>query len=571
MKKILSYSLLAALVACAASCTKLDLDDLGDVTYSPSLVLPLGSLKLDMGHLIKSVDSTYIQTDTVDDLFYFEWEMPKVEVSAIDLDNYAKGGTLNSELQLLETGGFGDIFDGLPASENELPLPEGDYEFAPEEETYPFEYNENIPGEKQFIIYSCALSTATLRLDVDIDGVELDTWNYMTVDITFPDIIYTDGNPLSLKGKITSKQQTLEQVYTSFPVDFGKSFEDDVVRVAFSYTLHSDGDMLVSRNAGIDYSMQFDLIGFHDIQGFFWQKSPLSEDKMEIEIPDNAIFDKLTSGNNRLLFRDPQIRLHARSKAGVPFSAEIKSLVAEDNNGQSVAADFGGSPSTTIELPMATLDGDNIVPVDTTVLFDRESAGTNKLFTIVPRTIIYDWAVYARSDNRDETHFISEDTDIEFESSLRLPFVFDDKTSFSYDTVMDMSISGMLPEGVSLTALILNMDMKNMIPVAIDVRLDFLDDNGKVLFSGNPTTIDAAIVDDLGKAVEPSAQQLAIECKAETLDKILQASSVGVNVTMRGSDARKGIYFTPNDNVDIRISAACKVSATVGINETLNQ
>lgn len=569
-KKILYILCIIALLS-IASCTKLNLDDMGDVNYSPSLVFPVGKIHAGLDQLISSVDSTYIGVDDETKTFYLSWKSEKDTVVTIDIHDYAQGAEHNLDFSIASSEGGKNIFDQLPPYVTEIDLPADDYHFTLES-TYPFDYNESIPGEKDYRIDSCHIYSATLDLTVDASDLEISEVNYLDVALRFPTIVI-DGEALVLTDRMTSSHGRLMEVYNDFPVAFLEGYERNEVPMVATFTYHSDGTATLSRNARLKFMTYFHLSGFNKLYGYFYNAEPLTSDKIETDVPSNSLLDMLLV-DNKLLVHDPQVIFNLYSNSGIPMTIEIANVRTEDKNGNSVSANFESSAEKRIDVVMPAIGTDGKVePATTTVVLNRENAETNKLLTILPSKFFYEWAVYASdADRAYYPHLITETPNVMADVEVKLPLVFDAGTHFNYDTVIDADLTGIIPtDTIDIKALSLNFAIQNAIPLAIDLKLDFLDDNDNVIFSGEETKIEAAVVDEQGRSTAPSNQTLVVNCKEETIDKILSTKRIGFNTTISGRDAQSGIYLQTTDSLSVGISAFLKLGATININSALGK
>ncbi|MGM9805557.1 MAG: hypothetical protein ACI3Z7_03880 [Candidatus Aphodosoma sp.] len=556
-----------------AACTNLDLDNLDDVTYSPSLLVPLGSITTDVAHLVSSVDSTNIKVDDETKTIYFEYLIPEQSVYPIDVDKYAHGAEMNIGFQLADNPTLKDLFDLIPPDMgiDGIPLPAGQFDFSVKQE-YIFDFDDIGSDETEFLVYGCHVNKADFQVNVNVDGITLSDQTYFVAEINFPTVELIDGQPLVFTERITSNTSVLKKKYEGFLLSFMKDKEDNRVPMDISFKLHSDGSTTANRHAAINLSVQFQTMGFKDLTGYFYQQSPLVSGDSVINIGGNAIWDNFTGGS-KFLFHDPEVTLELTHNVGIPFEFDMNRFGASDKDGNKVCLDFNGSPSRKIKIPAATMNADGSVePVQMSLVFNRENGATNRLFTIMPETMEYDWDIYANSKDESQTHFVTSDLFFNVKGRLVAPFVFDAGTVFSYDTIMDMDLSGILPSSDTLTVETLKLfcDIANSVPVAIGIQLDFLDADGNILFRGSNTVVEAAVVDDGGKAVAPSGQSLDIICEGDMIEKILSAKKIGLKTKISGRDAGASIYLRTTDTLSVKMSVFAKLSAAFGLSGNQN-
>lgn len=567
MSRKLHFLFAAVFAALLASCTNLDLDNMGEAGLSPSLVLPIGSFSASVDQFTSSMDSTYIKVDEESKMFYFEWAMEKDTIVAFDMSSYIQGSELNIDLHLSEMGTLASVSDVAHSTTGE-PLPAGDYRFT-SENLYSFGFNEYVEGVKEYRLDSCYLTTATLFLEISTSGMTLTESNFLDVEILFPTII-DDGKPLVLTTRLTSDAGRVDGEYSNFPLKFLEGYDSNVVEMVASFVYHSDGTALMDRNAVVSFSTRFNFMGMEQVYGYFYNVDPLDSDVNTTDIPESSFVDKLL-GDNKLLVHDPQFHISLSSNVGVPLSAQIGNIVVEGRNGEKVQLMFDGSTVMDIDLNMPVLSNGHTVPARTDTTLNRDNAETNKLFTILPDKLSYYWAGYADNPDRSMVHFVTNDPYIVADARVYLPFVLDPGSYIKYDTIIDADLTALLPdEHFSIESLNLYLDVANAIPLALDVQLSFLDENDNLLFEGEKTRLESAEVDLEGRATAPSSQKLEIKCVGETIDKILKTKRIGLNTTVSGKDASSGIFLQTTDSLSMNIGAFVKLNAKMNINTSDN-
>lgn len=562
MKKTL---LIASVVLFLGACTNLDLDNLGDVNYSPSLVLPIGTVTTDVGTLISSIDSV-VEIDEETKTLYFEYEIPEQTVSPMDLDKYSHGSEIKLEQRLDKATVINELFDRFP-NINEVPLPADDYEFEMNER-YFFSFNDIGSDDMEYKIYGCHVSSADFQIDVDIDGIQLSEDNYIDISVTFPTIDLPARETLVFTERITENITTLKQTYNNFYLQFAEDDNGNSVPMNVTLTLHSSGTTNITREAAIRFSTQFHTMGFKDIQGFFYQKEPLMSGDSTISIGSNAVLDNIMDGNT-LLFHNPQISLELTHNVGVPFEVDINEFCASDKNGEKRCLTFDGFHSKKIQIPAAIMEEDGTASIVVENLtFDRENGGTNNLFSILPESVKYSWAIYANKKDESAHQFVTSDLFFKFKGKMHVPFVFDAGTRFAYDTIFDADLSELIPasDTLKIEAVKLFCDIANSIPIDLAIKLTFFGENDEILFESKETSVKSAKVDDEGRAIAPSDQKLDIVCKGETIDKVLQAKRIALRATVSGYDAESGICLRTTDSLSVKLSAFATVSATLTLN-----
>lgn len=568
MKKTRLCKIFAMVAIVMGGCTTLDLDNLGDVTLNPSLALPIGSFRAGITDLLHNVDSTYIQVDEDSTTINFVYDIEPQVMTVVSPEDFDEGLMCEAGIELASTEDFAAIIDQLPAGYpfDYVVLPEGTLSFR-HSSVYSFGYDEGEDGDDRIIrIDRGNFKHSDVHFDIKADGIELSETCYLSIRFSFPDLIL-NGEPYFVTMKMIENECEYVEKLKDFSIEFQKD-KNTETRMNMTVTLHSDGDMQVMKDAKITVNTQFKIIGFNSLFGYIYQRTPFFDEHSDFSF-NSDIFDMLH--DNRLPFRNPQISFLFDSNVGVPISLELGNIYAEDAGGTRVYGDFGGSTSTVINLntPAENQLGSF---VSSEVIFDRENGATNRLFSIIPEKLGYDYKVYSNQSDDGKEHFLVDTPAISVGVKAVLPMVFDSGVKLSYSDTQPIDIKGSLgldSIDLELEKLNLYLAITNNLPVKTILRLTFKDENGNITHTGEKT-IQSSVVDGSGKTVEPyTDNDFVIEATSEIMDKIMNSTEVTYEITIADNDSQNGVYLQATDDVNVKLSAFVKVKATVSTSDIM--
>lgn len=562
MVKRVLIKTLTVTVLILSGCTTLDLDNLGDINYNPSLAIPIGSFHTGIMDLIKNVDSTNVKVDAETNTLYILYEEPENEITVINQEEFAQGMNMEYTVDISQLDEFQDIINSMPGNwpYNYIPLVQGEYKFN-YNTTYSFGYNKGETGDNEITrIDRGNFKTAVIQIGFQIDGITVSSDNPLDITLRFPGI-KIDGQEYQLHRTIYTNNIEIEDQLNDFYIQFLNATNSET-RMYTEFNLNSNGNAKIYRDAKIKFTTQFKFVGFNSLFGYIYEKDPLINDNFSFSIPTD--FFQTDFQDNKLLFRDPQIAFKFRSNIGIPITLQLDSIYAEDTDGTRVDADFNGSSSINISLNTPDADSQIGEFVTTTETFNRDNGATHKLFSIIPENINCTYKVFANHKDDGKQQFLVGTPTINVGIAAKIPLVFDTGTKFSYQSTLPVDIESSLNmDAVTIDALNLYFEVSNSLPVETNVKLIFKDSDGNVTHEGEKT-IQSSIVDESGKTQQPFIDKdFSICATGEVMENILRSAELTYEVTISDGAAKKGIYLQTTDAIDLKISAFAKAKATI--------
>ena len=123
-RKLKSALILCALIALLPCCNTVNLNNLGDVNYNPSLAVPIGNFNASMYDIINYVDQDFLEADTNTNIVYYIWKENNNKIK-FNLKDFSYGGVITSTETLIDVPTFSDLF-----SEGKNTIPAGDHDFT---------------------------------------------------------------------------------------------------------------------------------------------------------------------------------------------------------------------------------------------------------------------------------------------------------------------------------------------------------------------------------------------------------------------------------------------------------
>lgn len=561
VKRVLIKTLTVTILI-LSGCTTLDLDNLGNLNYNPSLVIPIGSFHTSIMDLIKNVDSTNVKVDAETNTLYILYEEPENEITVINQEEFAQGVNMKYTVDISQLDEFHDIINSVPGNwpYDYIPLEQGKYKFK-YNTTYSFGYNKGNEGDNEITrIDHGNFKTAVIQIKIQIDGITVSSDNPLDITFRFPGI-KIDEQEYQLHKTISTNNIEIEDLLNDFYIQFLNATNSET-RMYTEFNLNSNGNAKIYRDAKIQFTTQFKFVGFNSLFGYIYEKDPLINDNFSFSIPTD--FFQTDFQDNKLLFRDPQIAFKFRSNIGIPITLQLDSIFAENTDGTRVDADFNGSSS--IDINLNTPDADSQIGefVTTTETFNRDNGATHKLFSIIPENINCTYKVFANHKDDGKQQFLVGTPTINVGIAAKIPLVFDTGTKFSYQSTLPLDIESSLNmDAVTIDALNLYFEVSNSLPVETNVKLIFKDSDGNVTHEGEKT-IQSSIVDESGKTQQPFIDKdFSICATGETMENILRSAELTYEVTISDGAAKKGIYLQTTDAIDLKISAFAKAKATI--------
>lgn len=366
--------LIAITIAFTSCVEKIDLNNIdSDITLSPSLVVPIGSVHAYMTDLLSFVDSSFVSVDKNNGIYAF-FEQDGVAIN-FDMAQFEKGDKLKETLtlgkieeiniafstidqyindfntkirtikEIVNTGVIKRIepiqepngivlpneylvqieqinnnietinqFEGQDINSlpdvlqqpiraalgeikkevdeigelkpfTEVVIPKTEFSFV-EESSYNFGFSEYIEGEKNIRIDSLLITTANIDFEIEISGVDFTDGSYLLVHLDFPQLFDEEIQNKLETIKITENKFIFKEEFHDVIARLQAINQNDETELAVTFTFVSNGAMIISRNAKIDFETEINAINFEQLYGHIWQKEEFKSGEISFEIPE---------------------------------------------------------------------------------------------------------------------------------------------------------------------------------------------------------------------------------------------------------------------------------------------
>lgn len=555
MKKFI-YALFIA--AALASCTKVNLDDVKEIEYSPSLIIPVGKAHANALQLLSFIPDSLADVEDETKTIYLSMDKHFIDLFIPDINRYAQSISNNIETKATDIPGIKALFDAVPGVET-ITLPAGDYTTTVEKK---FLFYDHGKDNTSFISRGKFIS-AEYYVHAQSTGVDFGANNKVNIKYSFPSI-KTDDKEVVIDIPITKNDIEVEQHLSDMEIEFTSEFQD-YTSVNIEYTIHSDGTLQISRNTTINEEVYLHIIKHKKLWGHIWQEEPVYDGEDIVDIPLD--FEGIDFKNIRMLFSRPEVNIKLYNNIGIPYSFNIEELTLSDNDGKSISANFDGS--TKYSLPINSPEDRDDDPFATTeVTFDRNLGHLDRMFDIAPVKMTCKYNITTTDKDINNIHFFPQDPHFNADVRLVLPLEFNAGTHFVYnDTINDINLDTSLPEGMEFENITLWLDVENRFPIATKFSLTFLDESDEELYATDEIEVESAQVDEDGRVTNASRQQFTIETDQDFIEKILSTTDIVLTTKVEGRDAESKINFQSDNGLDINISAFAKVRVNLNLDE----
>ncbi len=359
------------------------------------------------------------------------------------------------------------------------------------------------------------------------------------------------------------------------------------VNFEFVFTIVPSSNMVVNANAAINYDFKINFLQYHAIWGWF-RPSNQMRDADTIRIADE--WEDWNKIKNLILpFAEPEVHLDVYNSIGMPLVVDGDYLFVEaTETNETKFAQFDGNQAWS--WPMLNFVHLN-EPIDkvvkNTYVFSKDPSkgAIDKLFSIRPDVIGYKYNVYPNNSKAEANgikHYrLSENTKLDVDAILHIPFTFNEGTSLAYgDTVDSIDIEEYeidslladleLAENIAVKQLKLIMNITNTIPFDIEGEAVLLDENDQPLdfnltSEGNKIHISGPSKVENGVITEPTTSNLTIEISQEKYDQLLKLKKVIFNAKLGNNTAY--VRVLDKSGLKIRLGVGAHVAAGINLED----
>ena len=561
-KSLVIFLLCYTLTSCI---TDVNISDLNtEINGGTALALPIGSVHANMSDLLDLVDSTVITADSTNAICIL-YSQNDITLD-LEFKNIKKSETLIDTIKLRNKDCFFDILNNLPPTINSVKLDKGSYKFR-DETTHELSFNEEVDGEKKIRIDSAIISNATVDLRVRAYGLNLSESNYLLMSLEYPDVLDERYAEEFRNIKITSNEYSLKKELEHLRIYFNEIMGDKPINLATNFELVSDGSLVITREADLQFDMKVDLLNSDALFGYFWLKEPIKSDKLSYDIPREIIENDLLKNSN-LLFTNPILELNVTTNIGIPLTLDIHDIYAI-KNGEEYHATFNNNSSLNVNFSSPRQPYDS---ASTTLILDRENGSLHTLLSVLPEEINIDYSLSTiYQEERDSWHFITMPTQTNIDITAKIPFQFDPTSNFVYNDTIDANLSSLLDnsilENTEIDTVNLYLDVECKLPVNTNLKLIYLDENDQIITESNTFKIPSAEVDIEGRVTNATNETIILSTNGENINDILNTKKVILALSLEGHDENSRIYFQTTDAIDIKLSAFIRAKASISLDE----
>lgn len=516
----------------------------GEISIDPTLVMPMGSVTVNLGDVIAANDSDKILSTDLAEITYQRADSMIFSYPKIDIAGNIP--VVTKSIALLPSSPF-------------YPVP------IPANTTLPsvtinqnFDLGINGAGAKERID-SIKVSRAVLSVRVSTNVANLDP-SKLKVTVTFGNgkLRKLDGTPSVLIVQPTGFNTPEQSTIQNFVIDVSGGTSSIPLKIDLEAQTGST-PILLNQNSKLDIEFSFDKLDWQVLYGQF-DMSSLATSVQEIPVGLNT-----NILNGAFKFSNPQINISAISNVGMKMGFKLDYFKSRSNV-SSVYAHFDGKETLTQDFATRPMIPGETVNVNFKT-FDRIWGETDKLFEIMPT--FFEFKATPFADITDQTpSYLTPDGQIKVYLKTTIPMQFNAGSYYQYaDTINNLFD----PSSKILGDDVLNKVEKatfvftilNYLPVKSILAFRFLDAMGtevKMLDSFNKKyEIAAGKVSMKGKIIpgtEP--QQLTISVTRDELLQIRKANNLEFQVRVEGADVDSKIFFSMSNSLNLKLGLLVK-------------
>jgi len=516
----------------------------GEISIDPTLVMPMGSVTVNLGDVIAANDSDKILSTDLAEITYQRADSMIFSYPKIDIAGNIP--TVTKSIVLLPSSPF-------------YPVP------IPANTTLPsvtinqnFDLGINGVGAKERID-SIKVSKAVLSVRVSTNVANLDP-SKLKVIVTFGNgkLRKLDGTPSVLIVQPTGFNTPEQSTIQNFVIDVSGGISSIPLKIDLEAQTGSS-PILLNQNSKLDIEFSFNKLDWQVLYGEF-DMSSLATSVQEIPVGLNT-----NILNGAFKFSNPQINISAISNVGMKMGFKLDYFKSRSNV-SSIYAHFDGKETLTQDFATRPMIPGETVNVNFKT-FDRIWGETDKLFEIMPT--FFEFKATPFVDITDQTpSYLTPDGQIKVYLKTTIPMQFNAGSYYQYaDTITNLFD----PSSKILGDDVLNKVEKatfvftilNYLPVKSILAFRFLDAEGtevKMSDSFNKKyEIAAGKVSMKGKIIpgtEP--QQLTISVTRDELLQIKKANNLEFQVRVEGADVDSKIFFSMSNSLNLKLGLLVK-------------
>lgn len=360
----------------------------------------------------------------------------------------------------------------------------------------------------------------------------------------------------------------------------------DSIALKIRFKIELTKDLAIDGDRYIGYDFKVDLIDYSAMYGYFAAYNLMRD--TQHQTPIASLWSGWEWFENWLLpVNEPVVHVEVEHSLGLPMVAQLDYLYVESKDGDPREATFDEAKqekSKIIHIPSQIAMDDPLEKRAHTHLqldYTDTLGNIDTLFTITPHTLSYSFSVSADSTSDIKQYRITDNTDINLATTIRIPFAFNEGVQLSYsDTLSEIAISEFsldsllqsLPieeDSLALT-LKLYMVVENGIPFEVACNFMFLDENNDVVTLSKMTDSVATLKLDYptviaSKVTEPSINHISLELDDDDFDLLASVRSIVFTAALGNN--MDAVELNPDITVNVKLGVAADVKAIIDLSE----
>jgi hypothetical protein len=398
------------------------------------------------------------------------------------------------------------------------------------------------------------ITTSTLRhtgwLIIYSDQIKIgDEFYRDSISISDPSGSFSDSKVLPLDG-------------SALRLDNQSNPDTTYLEIVFElFLIHSGNDIQAGEEVNVD--MTFTDLVFKSAYGSFGDYDTLliDNDRFEFEL-----FEYQFEGN--VYFGDPRINLVIDNSFGMPLGVNLFNLSAYSQT-TGISTDIIFEPGTNpflINAPDLSQEGQSVI---TEISVNKTNSNIDEITNTTLSYIDYSARVITNPEGitaQDNFVLDSSRASVDFEIVLPMDLRAED---FELEDTVDFDLSGIPDEDdeVDIRSLQIRLETTNGMPVEINMQVvlvdTFYNELDSLFTEETQNVLPSAIVDENGKVLAPSHNEVTVDFPPSRLDLIRNTRYAMVRSTFETTDeGQEMVKFYSYYEINFKLGIKTEVSVT---------
>ncbi len=308
--------------------------------------------------------------------------------------------------------------------------------------------------------------------------------------------------------------------------------------------------------------VQLSILGLIQNVGFkyceaFMKKQPLELDAGVVNLD---FYEEQEEGD--LKFEDPRITVIVENSYGFPMRTDIKFIKSINAKNDTVILNAKGLTDGGFDFPYPDLAKNEIGQTKTFKYdFTKQSSNIKDMLNSKPTRLFYDIDVIANPNEVTIPGFVTDTTNLKISVEVDIPFYGSAKNFKIKQDFAEINFAEALS---SIQEAELKIFAENELPVGVNLEVDFIDKNDKILTqlsAGKPIAfIEPALIDATGAVKNKSISSTTIPFDRTKTDLLRQCEKVQL---------RYFISTSNNGTVPVKVLASQNINIGIGVKAKL--